>query len=323
MTRTSPHLRHADALPAVNLGRPTDNEGVKGVERSANRGVVLAFPPTPADPAALTLEAHLADEGGDPRPVVPPSPLRTLTGAVLGFLGPRPEFRPVVLGVMLSVLAPMGVVQGDAFTGAPLSEVTFSKMLDRTARHESGEVAPDNVGGRYGSIDRHDGDAGISYGLLHFNQRRGALPHLLRRLYAADPLKFVEIFGDQTWNLLNERWVRRRLVLSDTLQAALQAAGAVPIFQEVHRTLARELYLEPAQQLAAEFGLSGERALAMIFDTCVQWGVGGAHRFLRRARHPDPEVMLTRFAQATDVCGKKSCKYERRTVALVDPGLTD
>lgn len=229
----------------------------------------------------------------------------------------------MVLGVMLSVLAPVGLVQGDASTGAPLSEVTFTKMLERTARHESGPVEPGNVGGRYGSIDRHDGDAGISYGLLHFNQRRGALPQLLRRLYAADPLKFQEIFGGQTRNLLNEGWVRRRLVLNATLEAALQSAGAVPIFQEAHRALARELYLEPAQRLASEFGLSGERALGMIFDTCVQWGVGGAHRFLLRARHSDPEVMLTRFAKATDVCGKKSCLYQRRTAALADPGLSD
>src|SRR5258706_499414 len=66
------------------------------------------------------------------------------------------------------------------------------RLIDYTARNEGG--------GNYSAWNPNDNGAGVSFGLIQFNQKRGSLPTLMQRMHDKDPAKFDQIFGPHAQN---------------------------------------------------------------------------------------------------------------------------
>ena len=153
--------------------------------------------------------------------------------------------------------------------------MTPDQLIDYVARVESG--------GSYTAWTSNDNGAGISFGLIQFNQRKGSLPTLLQRREAKDPPKFAQIFGGKKSVFLNERVFRQLHFQGDPWKSFFTQMGEYPPFQEVQRELAQDEYLEPARKLLHKHSLSSEKALAMLFDLSIQYGVTGAENKLQKA----------------------------------------
>lgn len=162
------------------------------------------------------------------------------------------------------------------------------QMIDYTARTESGN--------NYSKINPDDNGAGLSFGAWQFNQKRGSLPKLLEAMYRASPPTFDGVFGPYLAHALrSEDWVRSEMNGHDTaLQRRFEEAGRDTLFQAVQRDLARSEYFAPAWKAVRDLEPS-ERVVALVFDTAVQWGVGGLRRFLEQS-----EGDWSRFAQLAD-----------------------
>lgn len=188
------------------------------------------------------------------------------------------------------------------------------KLIDKTARVEGG--------GRYDAFNPNDNGHGISFGLIQFNQKAGSLPTLFKEMHAKDPAKFNQIFGGDAQRLLDTNHVRSANLNTPDMKAKLREAGAHPAFQQVQRDLAKRDYFDPAQQVAAQHGITSERGLAMLFDASVQLGVGGMTQRLKAAAAGggSERQILERFAASADnVTGG----HNRRRNLLNDPTLSD
>ena len=200
-----------------------------------------------------------------------------------------------------------GAVSGDA----------VDRLIDYTAQNEGG--------GRYDAWNPNDNGAGVSFGLIQFNQQKGSLPGLLQRMNDANPEKFRNIFGADADRLTDENWVRNANLSTPEWRERFKAAGADPEFQGVQRQLAREQYFEPTNRYAEEYGLGSERARAMMFDTAVQYGVGGLGSKLRQARAnagPNASERET-LAALADLADTHGYDANRRHRILNDPNLSD
>lgn len=202
---------------------------------------------------------------------------------------------------------------------------TIDELIDYVARTESG--------GRYDAWNPDDNGAGVSFGLIQFNQRKGSLPELLRRMHEADPDAFHNIFDIHATLLVGE--LADHLPREGTdltgLEPLFREAGAYPSFQQVQRDLARELYFDPALKAARHYDIGTERAVAMIFDTAVQRGVGGMRKILDEAVGIPPHAgssksdadwnIILWFAELADrgLGGENG----RRHRILRDPELSD
>ncbi len=206
--------------------------------------------------------------------------------------------------------APAGAPTGVGAGGGP--SAVADRIIDRTAQFESGR--------RYDAWNPDDNGHGVSFGLIQFNQQVGGLPSLLRRMSERNPARFNEIFGPYASNLRSASYVRNADLNDPDLRARLQRAGRDPELQQVQRDIAREQYYDPSARLASQFGLRSERALAMLFDSSVQNGVGGTQRFLRQAAAGggDERAILERFASLADR-GRRG----RRTRLLNEPSFSD
>ncbi len=188
------------------------------------------------------------------------------------------------------------------------------RIIDYTARTEGG--------GKYDAWNPNDAGHGVSFGLIQFNQDVGSLPSLFKGMHEKNPAKFNQTFGPHAQNLLNESYVRNANLNDPDIKARMQASAKDPEFQQVQRDLARKGYYEPAARMAAEKGLTSERAHAMLFDSAVQNGVGGTQRYLNQAAAAggSEKQILERFAHLADA---NRYSGNRRTRILNDPNLSD
>lgn len=202
------------------------------------------------------------------------------------------------------------------------------KIIAYTAHTESG--------GKYDSWNPDDNGAGISYGIIQFNQAGGrlasrkgsSLADLLKAMNAAAPAQFRATFGPHADHLLSESWVKQADFNDPDLKKRMLLAATIPAFQQAQLELARKAYFIPAEQAAAKYGIKSERGHAMLFDTAVQWGPVRMEQFLRDAASkrqlnglgsaPAEKDLLADFAQAAD-----AGKYTRRTKMLTDMNLSD
>ena len=203
------------------------------------------------------------------------------------------------------------VVTGDAAGSHHADNNLLHRVLAMVARNESGSSG-------YTALTPDDAGAGVSFGLIQFNQGHGALGNLFKRFAAADHAELVRLtYGDNPHNddpkaLLNQlieelntddqrltgelaskltspRWKRRFL-----------AIGQQPGFQAVQDAMAAHEYLRPAQRTATRFGLSSERALALLCDMSVQHGPTGARRIIARAFEKNP-TNVAQMREASDI----------------------
>jgi LysM repeat protein len=151
------------------------------------------------------------------------------------------------------------------------------KMIDTVARVEGNA--------RYDAWNRNDNGHGISFGLIQFNQKTGALPKLLKQMKSAQPQKFQEVFGPYADKMVDEKWVRGANLNDPDLKARLTTSARDPTWQKVQRDVARSEYLEPMASLAQKHGLKSELAVALMFDSAVQNGPTATRRMAARACH--------------------------------------
>ncbi len=172
-------------------------------------------------------------------------------------------------------------------------------LMQITAVTESG-------GASYTALNPNDGGAGVSFGRFQFNQKHHSLGKLFKAMYAENPERFVALtYGDSAGNA-NPKALAEKLVaqLNSTGQAMtgsltsklstpqwrqrFRAIGNEPDFQMVQDRLAVVRYFEPAQEIASRAGLDSERGQALIFDICIQHGIGGAKSIVRKAQRRAP-----------------------------------
>jgi LysM repeat protein len=203
---------------------------------------------------------------------------------------------------------------GTVSTSAARTSDAVDRLIDYTARNEGG--------GSYQAWNSDDNGAGVSFGLIQFNQKKGSLPTLLERMHEQNPEKFDSLFGPYSRDLQNPTWVRSANLNDPDIKARMKVAGGDAEFQGVQRDLAREGYFEPAARMLEQYGLNSERAHAMAFDTSVQYGVGGFGQKLAEAAAgggTEREV-LSRLADKADT---HAYDHNRRHAILNDPALSD
>jgi hypothetical protein len=137
---------------------------------------------------------------------------------------------------------------------------------------------------------------GLSWGLVQFTQRGGALGRVLEACRRRDPDRFRDVFGDDADELVavttapdeedRLRPVGGSLLWNEPWLSRFRAAGRVPPFQAAQNEVAIEGYMDPNLGFAALFGLDTDRALAMLYDRCVDMGNGGGRSFVARAVGP-------------------------------------
>jgi hypothetical protein len=145
--------------------------------------------------------------------------------------------------------------------------------------------------GRTDSLNRNLDGAGLSYGILQWNQRSGNLGVLLRAFYEADPTAFVQIFGP-TSSVLLEATVRGglervdgALLWEEPWVSRFVAAGRYAPFVAVQWRLAEQgEHFQGALDAARILHVHTERAMALFFDRSVQQGPGAARQMAEQLR---------------------------------------
>jgi hypothetical protein len=136
-----------------------------------------------------------------------------------------------------------------------------------------------NEGGSYGAINANKDGAGLSYGLIQWSQRTGALGRLLAEMRRADPGSFAATFGSAWQALLSTTAtgslapVEGAVLWSEPWLTRFRGAAKVPTFQSVQLRLAGEgAWMRAAIEAAGELRVVTERTLALTYDTAVQQG---------------------------------------------------
>ena len=207
-----------------------------------------------------------------------------------------------------------------------VSKAKAHKVIAYTARTESG--------GKFNSWNPDDTGAGISFGIIQFNQAGGRLKGnpgsplaaLLKMMHSDAPVQFDATFGPYAKNLLDESWVKSADFNTPDLKARMIQAASIPIFQTSQLEMARQGYWLPAEAAAKQYGIKSERGHALLFDTAVQWGPARMRQFLADAAKQGlsglgaaPETdLLQKFAVKAD-----AGKYNRRAKILADSNLSD
>lgn len=171
--------------------------------------------------------------------------------------------------------------------------MTLERMMDIIAEFESC--------GRFDAWNPADKGKGVSFGKWQFNQL-GGLHGLLVRMHKADPQTFIAKFGAQGARGLIDRSTLLKMNLNDgRWKTWFQSAAHVPAFQNCQLEEAVESYAKPAAKLCKEYGLNSWLWLALLGDTCIQYGVGGCKAKLKQAMaNPGVNGLLDTFAELTD-----------------------
>lgn len=188
-------------------------------------------------------------------------------------------------------LAPDGVV-GDQtwaalFPGAdavppviPLADAPLvHRCLALTGTFETSMAAPDCYAGLSGDFDGQ----GLSFGVVQWNIGQGTLQPLLQEMIAGHEDVMSGLFGnrlDAFRTMLASPlaaqlvWVRGiqdpvRHTISEPWNELFRSLGRTPEFQAIEVAHADAIH-QAALQLCARFGVTTERAVALMFDIRVQ-----------------------------------------------------
>jgi len=173
----------------------------------------------------------------------------------------------------------------------------FRGLFDRPPEkyHWASDNHPDKAHGTH---------VGLSYGFIQYTQDGGKLGVLLQRMFETAPILFREIFGEHYQELLDRtaatgksrklsdigskghRSPRVWPVASHDLWEGsywpdrFKAAGKEEVFQRCQVEIAVDDYLVPGLSICEAYDLRSERAIAIAFDRCVQYGPSGARKKL-------------------------------------------
>ena len=146
-------------------------------------------------------------------------------------------------------------------------------------------VASGESKGRFWAQNRNSDDQGLSFGILQWTQRSGALGKLLAWMNATNPVTFTRVFGPGAGPLLQTTTssleaVRLSLPLwAERWTARFTAAGQIRAFQLVQAEVAATgATWQAALDIAATFQVWTERALVLFFDRANHHGGNGARK---------------------------------------------
>lgn len=216
--------------------------------------------------------------------------LKLYTGAIDGSYGGGVE-SAVKSFQKAHGLAVDGVVGEDTwkalFDGAtpPANQLASAPLLQRclalTGAFETSVGVPDCFCGLAGDFDGQ----GLSLGVVQWNLGQGTLQPLLNEMLTRQEAVvrgiFHEHFADLQGMLASPRnvqlqWARNlqdpsRHAIFEPWKGLFQALGRTPEFQNIQVEHAAALHAA-AQNLCQRFGVSSERAIALMFDIRVQNG---------------------------------------------------
>lgn len=209
-----------------------------------------------------------------------------------------------------------------------LLDAAIDSIIELTAANESGAKG-------YAAFAVDQVVGGINFGIVQFNQRKGVLYKLLRRMNEKNPQAFATVFGSYANELLtNPSWVANTDL--SPLASMFAASAEVPEFRAAQRELARQDYWGPAVEVCTRLGVTSQRAYAIAYDGCIQRGPG----FMKTVALPaairaggDSLQKLKTLATwadeysldgklITDATALRNLR-QRRTVLLNDPDLSD
>jgi hypothetical protein len=143
--------------------------------------------------------------------------------------------------------------------------------LNHIRKQETG-----STDGKYGLADDIGDGAGISFGTYQFTEKSGNLKEYLTRLVALtnDPVgqNYLSKFEDNEYT-----------GIKSGLEKYLRETGDTPAGRYIQDLLYKELFLEPAKELAASYGITNPASVSQIIDHSVNAGLGGAKRMLYMA----------------------------------------
>jgi hypothetical protein len=155
------------------------------------------------------------------------------------------------------------------------------RCLALTATFETSSGVPDCYCGLAGNFDKQ----GLSFGVLQWNIGQGTLQPLLSEMLARHPDESAAIFHDNlaplaamlaaprpdqiAWALSIQD--RRAFTIFEPWRGLFRALGRTTEFQAIQCEHADQLR-QTAQTMCRQFGVTTERALALMFDICVQNG---------------------------------------------------
>ena len=152
-----------------------------------------------------------------------------------------------------------------------------ARVIDYVANGESK--------GKFWAQNRNTDHQGLSYGLIQWTQRGGALGKLLTAMNTADKASFSRTFGADAGLLLKTTTspteaVRMSLPLwSEPWTSRFTAAGHVRAFQLVQaQAAATGASWQSALEIAKTFNTWTERALVLFFDRANHHGGYGARK---------------------------------------------
>ena len=179
-------------------------------------------------------------------------------------------------------LEPSGSVDEATWTGVtrtPLPSV-FERFLEVTASIEGH--------GFTHAVGNFDG-AGITWGIIGFTLRFGALPAILLAAEREQPGLLAEAFGEAQGSELlgvlgngdsaaQVRWADQlstgsnKVNLSEPWKSGFRKLGLNPRVQAIQVEMVRDKYLNPSLRTAEAYGLRSELGQALAFDIHVQNG---------------------------------------------------
>ena len=170
---------------------------------------------------------------------------------------------------------------------APVSDLAGRPLPDRcvalTGSFETGKYSPDCFWGVAGDFD----GMGLSFGALQWNIGEGTLQPLLAQMFSQHPNVAQDIFHEHfgtvsslagspvSDQLTFARSVQTKGVLQEPWLGMMTSLGRTPEYQAIQIAHASVLY-QQAISLCCEYGLTSERAVALMFDIVTQGGSIGS-----------------------------------------------
>lgn len=218
------------------------------------------------------------------------------------------------------------------------AEPVAQRCLALTGAFETSTGVPDCYCGLAGNFDGQ----GLSFGVLQWNLGQGTLQPLLLDMFTGHHAVAASIFHEQLDDLTNVlqssreeqlRWAAsiqdpRRCTVFEPWQGFFKALGRTPEFQEIQVEHAERIRRNAAS-MCQRFGVNSERALALMFDICVQNGSIGAAVTMRiradfdRIRSDDPasvevsrlRAIANRRAEAASPAFIEDVRVRKLTIA--------
>lgn len=139
---------------------------------------------------------------------------------------------------------------------------------------------------------------GLSWGAWQFAQEPGSLGALLRFMRSKHPELFREVFGVHSDQLVTTTTATNRrtgkfsartqkvggaFLWHEPWLSRFTKAASCEEFRECQRLWVSRQFLDKVLPLAEEYNMDSAGAIAVLFDICVQFGLGGLKRYVSRA----------------------------------------